>query len=95
MTSNTSHVPYAQRLARESVKFGVRVGGTLLKHAGLGLLALPVAMLTGGSRDADEAVAGDNGSHPANWKTGYLHDENGTPGIVPQDELEDYHNGFI
>lgn len=53
-------VPYAERLARESVKFGLRVGGTLLRHApGLlkaAVIGLPLAML--GTATADRDAAG-------------------------------------
>ena len=93
------HVPYAQRLARESVKFGLRVGGSLFRHGpGLfaaGLVGLPFAILGLGRKDEDEPVQPDESFIPLNWKSGYLYDENGNPGIVPQDELDRYHNGFI
>lgn len=50
-------VPYAERLARESVKFGLRVGGTLLRHApGLlktGIVGLPLAILGLARSDRD------------------------------------------
>lgn len=95
MTNKTSHVPYAQRLARESVKFGVRVGGTLLKHAGLGLVALPLAMVGLGRKDADEPPEDENIFNSVNSRGGYIYDETGSPHMVPQDELDKYHNGFI
>nr|WP_145550043.1 hypothetical protein [Variovorax boronicumulans] len=95
----TRHVPYAERLARESAKFGLRVGGSLLKHApgllGIGLAGLPLALLGMGSRGAEERPGGDLSFTPVDWKTGYNYDENGTPAAVPQDELDRYHNGFI
>ena len=99
MTRKTRHVPYAQRLARESLKFGLRVGGSLLKHTpgllGLGIVGLPLAVLGMGGGDQEESAKSGDSSNPANWKAGYFYDEDGNPGIVPQDELDRYHNGHI
>jgi hypothetical protein len=97
--ANTRHVPYAERLARESVKFGLRVGGSLLKHApgllGIGLAGLPLALLGMGGGNDNDPVGIDDSFNPVNWKTGYNYDEDGIPAAVPQDELDRYHNGFI
>lgn len=95
MTSKTSHTPYAQRLARESVKFGLRVGGTLLKHAGLGLVAVPFAIAGLGRKDADEAGEDEDIFNSVNSRAGLMYDEYDTPHIVPQDDIERLHNGFI
>lgn len=95
MTSKTSHVPYAQRLARESVKFGLRVGGTLLKHAGLGLVAFPFAMAGLGRKDADETVDDEDIFNSVNSRAGLMYDEYDTPHMVPQDDIDRLHNGFM
>lgn len=57
-------VPYAERLARESVKFGMRVGGSFLRH-GPGLLkaavfGVPVALLGMYGRDRDDRESQDD-----------------------------------
>lgn len=97
--TTTRHVPYAQRLARESVRFGLRVGGSLLKHApgllGIGLAGLPLAILGMGRSDHEEPAGIEDSFNPVNWKSGYNYDEDGNPAAVPQNELDKYHNGFI
>ncbi len=66
MTTNKKPpVPYAERLARESVKFGLRVGGSFLRHGpGLlraGVFGLPLLLMgMAASHDSDEGVADDN-----------------------------------
>jgi hypothetical protein len=100
-------VPYAERLARESVKFGLRVGRSFVRHGpGLlkaGILGLPLAMLggLGGSRRDDPTEENPASTHR---RADFLYVENGShsasypttdPLFSSDQEFNDYHDGKI
>lgn len=95
-------VPYAERLARESVKFGLRVGGSLLRHGpGLfkaGLFGLPIALLggIGTKRDwelRDDPVEEADAFEVRGDLTYDAHGEVVSP--LTEKELDDYNHGLI
>lgn len=93
-------VPYAERLARESVKFGLRMGGSLLRHGpGLlkaGLFGLPLAMfgMTSREESADE-FTGTGISDQGDSAAGVRYDEFDQPDFVAQSEVDDYNRGLM
>lgn len=100
-------VPYAERLARESVKFGLRVGGSFVRHGpGLlkaGLLGLPLAMLGGLSGSRRDDLEGENPAS-AHRRPDLLYVENREhsasypttdPLFSSDQEFNDYHDGKI
>lgn len=102
-------VPYAERLARESVKFGLRMGGSFLRHGPAllkaGLLGLPLAMLGGlgrGPRDdgADEGLVSATRRPDLLYADGAEHSAiapmgSDEPIFMSEDEFNDYHDGKI
>lgn len=93
-------VPYAERLARESVKFGLRVGGSLLRHGpGLlkaGLLGAPLLLLgIGGKSDGTDDENASGISDQGNSAAGVRYDEFGEPDFVAENEADDYNRGLI
>ncbi len=103
MTTNTKRpVPYAERLARESVKFGLRVGGSLLRHTPgllkIGILGLPLALLgASGNRDEEEfGEAEADRSNEFEVRGDLVYDGHGellSP--LTEKELDDYNHGLI
>lgn len=101
MTSNKKPpVPYAERLARESVKFGLRLGGSLLRHTPgllkIGVIGMPLVILGAGQRTASTDPEDDEDIFNAvTSEAGLIYDEHGEPHIVAQNELDDYNHGLI
>jgi hypothetical protein len=95
----TRHVPYAERLARESVKFGLRMGRSLLKHApgllGIGLAGLPLALLGMGAESADDSDEKPRGFDSIDSRGGYMFDETVRPHALAQDDIDKYHHGLL
>lgn len=100
MTTNKKvPVPYAGRLARESVKFGLRVGGILGGVVGAAIWQ-GIKELPGTAVSRAIESTGEKGTEAGETPRYLYHDDSllspyDGPVLTTEDDFDDYHKGLV